>query len=67
MQAALHGGTELLVLFLQESDALLEGLQEELLADPASLGVLTVALSVAKKEKGRSTVRTSIRKGLVIE
>mmetsp|Transcript_40217 Transcript_40217/g.97139 ORF Transcript_40217/g.97139 Transcript_40217/m.97139 type:complete len:204 (-) Transcript_40217:251-862(-) len=40
--------TELLVLFLEESDRLLEGFQQELLADTAALGVFTVAFTAVR-------------------
>lgn len=38
-------GAELVVLILEEGDGLLEGFEEELLADSRSLGVLSIALS----------------------
>ena len=40
------GVLEFLVLFLEESDGLLEGFQQELLADAGALGVFAVAFTV---------------------
>jgi len=45
-------GAELVVLVLEEGDGLLERFEEELLPDPRSLGVLSVALSVREYSIG---------------
>ena len=45
------GFTKLFVFLLQESDRLLEGFQQELLANAATLGVFTVALTATEKKE----------------
>jgi len=47
-----NAGAELVVLVLEEGDGLLERFEEELLPDPRSLGVLSVALSVCEYSIG---------------
>lgn len=50
------GITELFVLLLEEGDRLLEGFQQELLADAATLGVLTVAFAARVSKQLRKIV-----------